>query len=249
MRASFWILWCAGLTASISSIVSAREQPQIVRVGTIIHNPPYVFEKPSTGIDVDTIRAAFQAVGISVDFIHAHLTRLGVLLELGRIDAMTAYSTRPDQCTQSDTFGYWHNGIVVRRDLERQVRSFADLAGLEVGMFPQAKVVFDSFLGPYWGTFGGETIIHTTPPVLRMLEYGRIDAYIGDSWGLDYLFARQASEGQLPPYKVAIEFEPTPRQLCFTDDALRMSFNRGLKDIQSKGISSTILARYRDVQP
>lgn len=252
LKARFWrITGLAGLLASLmgGGVWAGQSTNTTVVVGTIIHNPPYVMENPSSGIDVETIREAFQATGVKVEFVHAPLARLGLLLDHQRIDAMTAYRTRPDQCTQSDVFGTWHNGIVVRRGLQKTVTSFADLAGLQVGMFLQAKDLFGSALTDHEASFEGETIVHTTPSALRMLAYGRIDAYIGDSWGLDYLIKDQILRGEERPYKVAVAFEPTPRQLCFHNDELRESFNRGLKIIHAEGISAQIISKYLAVMP
>ena len=251
IKSRFFGVWCAGiLLAPIAHGAVQANQPDItVRVGTIIHNPPYVMENPSSGIDVDTIREAFLAAGVRVEFVHAHLARLGLLLDHQRIDAMTAYRTRPDQCTQSNAFGTWHNGIIVRRGLEKPITSFADLAGLQVGMFLQAKDLFGKALTAHEDSFEGETIVHTTPSALRMLAYGRVDAYIGDSWGLDYLVKDQLHRGEERPYKVAVAFEPTPRQLCFHSDELREAFNTGLKAIRAEGIPAQIISKYLAVMP
>lgn len=217
-----------------------------VKVGTIIHNPPYVFENPSAGIDVDIIREAFAYSGISVEIVHAYLSRMAVLLDAGRIDAMTAYRTRADQCELSEPYGHWHNSIVVRSGLELKIRSFDDLAGLKVGLFPQAKNIFGQPLIRASASFASETIIFTTPSALRMLSYDRLDAYIGDSWGLDYLFRQSAEANEPPPYKVAFAFEDTPRHLCFAVDDLRSAFNQGLNALKSSGRMEEIIGRYRN---
>ena len=222
-----------------------ENQSQTVTVGTIIHNPPYVFENPSAGIDVDISREAFELSGVSVEIVHAYLSRMGVLLDAGRIDAMTAYRTRADQCQLSEPYGYWHNSIIVRSDLDLEIKSFEDLAGLKVGLFPQAKNIFGLELVKASANFASETTVFTTPSALRMLSYDRLDAYVGDSWGLDYLFQQSEEADAPPPYKIAFAFEPTPRHLCFAVDDLRTAFNEGLKSLRNSGRLDEIVRRYR----
>lgn len=213
-----------------------------IRIGTIQNNPPYVIENLSSGIDMDTIRAAFAVVGREVEFVHAPLTRISSLLRSRRIDGITTLVAMGNQCTLSDVFSYWHDGIVVRRDLEKNVSSVADLAGLRVGMFPSASAVFAEKLGPHVASFASETVINSTPPVLRLLEYGRIDAYIGDIWGLEAL---AASSTDVLPFRIAITFEPTPRYVCFLDDKVKEQFNKGVAQLNTEGELEKITARYR----
>lgn len=231
---------------SISHALAQNQPVDPVKVGTIIHNPPYVFENPTAGIDVDIIREAFGHAGMEVEIVHAHLSRIGVLLDAERIDAMTAYRSRSDQCELSEPYGYWHNSIIVRAGLTQEIKSFDDLAGLKVGLFPQAKTFFGLDLVRASASFGNETTVFTTPSALRMLSYDRLDAYVGDSWGLDYLFHQNSEEETVTPYRVAHAFEPTARHLCFTDGDLRIAFNKGLSALQESGKIAEITRRYRN---
>lgn len=244
-KTPFWYVLLLALIAPSVAASSVAANDEVLRVGTIKHNPPYVFEEPSAGIDIDSIRASFNSVGVAVEFVHAPLVRLGVLLDLQKIDAMTAFIDDGNTCAKSRTYGHWHDGVAVRRDLAKSVNTMADLEGLHVGMFPAAKKVFAHKLDPHTDKFASETTIFNTPSVLRMLQYARIDAYIGDSWGLDYLVANNSARAVAPPYEVAIKFEPTKRQLCFADDAMRDLFDQGLEQVRSSGRLDRIVAQYR----
>ncbi len=241
-----WGVVLSFLFVSAAHSASQETPAELVKVGTIIHNPPYVFENPSAGIDVDIIREAFAYSGISVEFVHAYLSRMGVLLDAGRIDAMTGYRSRADQCELSEPFGFWHNSIVVRSGLDATISGFDDLAGLKVGLFPQAKNVFGQGLVKASANFASETIVFTTPSALRMLSYDRLDAYIGDSWGLDYLFLQTKKANTPLPYRIAHAFAPTPRHLCFTVDGLLAAFNDGLTKLKSSGRMDEIVNQYRE---
>ena len=235
----------ACLLLSLTAKSAQIEAPPItaIRIGTIQHNPPYVTENPSSGIDMDTIRAAFAVVGLDVEFVHAPLTRISSLLQSRRIDGITTLVSMGRQCKLSKVFSYWHDGVVVRKGLEKSVTKVSDLSGLQVGMFPSASAVFADKLGPYAATFASETIINATPSVLRLLQYERIDAYIGDIWGLEALTLDDDKTSI--PFRVAITFEPTPRYVCFLDEVVRAQFNNGLDELQAAGHLEKITARYR----
>ncbi len=245
-----WGILCADSLAVAQDEASGSDP---ILVGTILDNPPYVLENPSAGIDLDIIRAAFVSVGTSVDYIHAPISRVEFLLSEGRIDAMTTFRTRTEQCSNSDVFSHWHDGVSVRLALADQVASLEDLQGLRVGMFPGAERVLASVIGDYLPTFGSKVTIFRTPLVVRMLRYGRIDAYIGDFWALEHAAdAGKEAEDQATEqtdnglsYKTVVAFPPTPRKLCFLDDGLREMFNEGLRQLQTAGRIEQIQRHYR----
>lgn len=237
----------------VGGLATAQEEPSrlspVVLVGTILENPPYVLENPSAGIDLDIVRAVFARMGTAVDFIHAPISRVEFLLSQGRIDAMTTFRTRTDQCSNGDVFSHWHDGVSVRLSLAGQVTSLEDLAGLRVGMFPGAERVLASIIADHVPAFRSKVTIFRTSLVVRMLRYGRIDAYIGDFWALEHASrieeqANEVDEGDLP-FKTVLAFPPTPRQLCFRDNTLREIFNTGLRQLQSSGQLEEIQRHYR----
>lgn len=237
----------------LAAAQDTSSRPQPVFVGTILENPPYVMENPSAGIDLDIIRAVFASVGMSVEYIHAPISRVEFLLSEGRIDAMTTFRSSAEQCSNSDIFSHWHDGVSVQLSLASQVTSLEDLKGLRVGMFPGAERVLASIIGDYVPTFGSKVTIFRTPLVLRMLRYGRIDAYIGDFWVLDHAArtekdAEEQAENEINdglPYKTVVAFPPTPRQLCFRDDRLRQMFNEGLRQLLASDQIGQIQRLYR----
>ena len=223
---------------------SAGAKPFVV--GTILHNPPYVTEHPSGGIDLDIIRAAMTYSDVEVRFVHAPIARVEKLLELGLVEAMTTFRSRDDLCENSDVFSHWHDGVSVPAGNGRGVDTLDDLAGLKVGMFPGAERVLAHELVPHIDNFGGRVNIFSTPLVLRMLRYSRIDAYIGDYWGLEYAQRHDLEfKGQPRLFDVAIRFPPTPRTLCIRGADRLAAFNRGLARAKADGKVAEITARYR----
>jgi len=214
-----------------------------VLVGTITHNPPYVLENPSAGIDLDLVREAFAHVGVEVEFVHAPLSRVQVLLETGKVDAMTTFRTIDGLCTNSDIISFWHDGITVPVESTAQISSIQDLAGMRVGMFPGAVEVLNYLTPADLATFRSSMIVYDREQLIRVLLYRRLDAYIGDYWALEYAYQQLASD-QPRPYRVAHKFPPTPRRLCIRDEALVARFNAGVAAIKEGDLADRIRARY-----
>ena len=234
------------LAQESESFRRAEAKPEEFVVGTILHNPPYVTEHPSSGIDLDIIRAAMAQSGTKVRFVHAPIARVEKLLENGLVDAITTFATIDGLCENSDVFSEWHDGIIVPRDSRFDVRAVSDLAGLKVGMFPGAEQVLASTLDPYAASFGGKVTIFSAPLVLRMLRYQRIDAYIGDFWSIEYAQKNDLEFKNQPRlFDVAVKFDPTPRSLCIRDKQHLALFNEGLAAAKMTGSVSEILAQYR----
>lgn len=227
--------------ADESAATWPKDKPVVI--GTITHNPPYVLQNPSGGIDLDLIEAAFGHVGLKVEFTHAPLSRVQILLETNKVDAMTTFRTIEGLCVNSDVFSYWHDGISVPKQLEKEVATVQDLAGLRVGMFPGAVMVLPNLTEQDVSSFGSSVTVFNRGQLIKMLHYGRLDAYIGDYWALEYAY-RQLTPDQPKPYRVAVEFEPTPRRLCIKNSALVEPFNRGVKDILAEGLPEKVKARY-----
>ncbi|MCJ9429244.1 substrate-binding periplasmic protein [Kordiimonas marina] len=221
------------------------DEAKVIRVGVILSNPPYVTETPSAGIDNDIVRAALANVGYKTEFFHAPLGRLDSLLEDQKVEAITTFNPHAKNCLMSDIFTYWHDGVVVRRGLGRTVRSVADLKGLRVGTFPNAELALGDKLAPYLSTFAKRINVFRTDLVVPMLERSRIDAYIGDVWAVQESFDNQLGirEDQ-PPFIVAEYFKPTPRWLCFRDEKLVKTFNKGLAELKASGRYKAIIADY-----
>lgn len=235
------LLITSGVIADDPVSVWPPDKP--VRVGTITHNPPYVIENPSKGIDLDLVTAAFDHVGLKVMFQHAPLSRVQILLETGKVDAMTTFRTTDGLCTNSDVFSHWYDGITVPLATERDVQGVDDLAGLRVGMFPGAVMVLPNLTAAHVESFGRSIVVYNREQLIKMLNYNRLDAYIGDYWALEYAYRQLASE-RPKPYRVAVAFEPTPRRLCIRDEGLTALFNRGVAAVLASDTPAAVKARY-----
>ncbi len=237
------LLALSGPSLAWESDTPSWEEGRPVIVGTISHNPPYVLENPSAGIDLDLVKEAFAQTGLEVEFVHAPLSRVQILMEAGKVDAMTTFSTKESLCTNSDVFSYWHDGISVPVESTDAIGSVKDLKGMRVGMFPGAVEVLAYLTPDDVATFGSSVTVYNRNQLIRMMLYRRLDAYIGDYWSLEYAYQQLASD-EPRPFKVAVEFEPTPRRLCVRDKALVERFNEGVAAISASDLAETVRSRY-----
>ena len=105
-----------------------------VRIGMPLENPPYIYENPSDGLDVQVIRGVFDWADIKVVFVHAPLVRLPLLLDNGLVDGFISFShvsTLSDggrHYHQTRPYSYWRNAI--RQTLSQDVELQTGLANL-----------------------------------------------------------------------------------------------------------------------
>lgn len=225
----------------VQATAQAEDQPETARplvIGTMQEVPPYVFEHPSRGIDIDIIRATFSLMEKEVVFMHVPTLRLERLLSSGRADAISANSANVKGCNPSQPFSYWRDAVLVRKGLPKGVYSMIDLAGLNVATFPKAERALGSALKPFIRYFGSYNYLINTD-ALGLLQRGRLDAYIGDRLLVEYALKEQGWTGE-PPYELAFDLPPTPRLLCFSDKAMAARFDAALAEIQAAGADKQI---------
>ncbi|WCL54833.1 substrate-binding periplasmic protein [Gimibacter soli] len=219
--------------------------PGHVTVGIMNSVPPYVIENPSSGMDIDIIRAAFNELGATTTFIHVPLSRLDGLLADKLVNASVTVAPNP-ACAASKPFNHWHDGLVVAREFADAVKTPADLAGKRFAMFPKAATV----LGPHLEGLDlqkEQPIIATEYYMaLRLIIRGRVVAYLGDYWALDHLWVTlYGDELDKRPYVIAADFPPSPHALCFADRNLRDRFDTILARMKSDGRITAIIDSYR----
>ncbi|WCL55480.1 substrate-binding periplasmic protein [Gimibacter soli] len=223
------------------------KKPAPLVIGTMQEVPPYVFEHPSRGIDIDIIRAAFARMGREVVIMHVPTLRLERLLSSGRAHAISVNSADVKGCIPSQPFSYWRDAVLVRKGLPKGVYSMIDLAGLNVATFPKAERALGNALKPFIRYFGSYNYLINTD-ALDLLQRGRLDAYIGDRLLVEYSLNERGWEGELP-YELAFDLPPTPRLLCFSDKAMAARFDAALAEIQAAGadqqINNVYLGRLR----
>lgn len=240
-----WFIAFLALFAQWPAAAEEAATPGHITIGIMNSVPPYVIENPSSGIDIDIIRAAFADIGTTATFIHVPLSRLDGLLADGLADAAVNVTHRP-ACNASKPFNHWHDGLVVARDYADIVKTPADLAGKRFAVFPKAEVV----LGPHLGELDlqkEQPIIATEYYMaLRLIIRGRIVAYLGDYWALDHLWATlYGDDMEKRPYVIAADFPPSPHALCFADKTLRDRFDTVLARMESDGRIAAIIDSYR----
>lgn len=228
------------LPAGIAHADSKRQEAFII--GSMPDAPPYVLEKPSRGIDLDIIKAAFEKMDVTVTFQHVPSLRLDRQFTSGRVDAISTNSTAIKGCIASKPFSHWQDAVMVRRGLLKPITSMVDLAGLNVATFPNAERVLGEALAPFTRYFRSYTYLINTD-ALGLLARGRLDAYIGDRRMVEYSMRKEDWQGETP-YEIAFELPPFPRYLCFHDREMADRFDNAVTRLQAAGTDKAILSNY-----
>jgi polar amino acid transport system substrate-binding protein len=117
---------------------------KILRVGSVLHSPPYVFQAEKTGIELEKISKIFAGLGFEIEWVFLPPKRIPISLEKKEIDVglrMTDESAGAFHYSQPYLV---MNNIAVVTDTEISLKSIEDLARFNVVAFHRAR----DHLGP-----------------------------------------------------------------------------------------------------
>lgn len=240
-----------GLTLFLVSIAAAFDPASAMsadqmRVGFSSDMPPYVIEAKRSGVEVDIVKAAGKAAGLTVTPLFFPMGRLTRMLDTSEIDAI-ATTNLNDKTTpyQSDEYVEFRNYAVALASRKLEVKSIADLGKYSVSAFQRAAVL----LGPEFEAMARtnqryreevEQIVRN-----RLLFTGRIDLIVGDRRIIEH-FNRAIRDwlDTSRPLAWYPLFPPTRYRIGFRDAVLRDRFDTGLAAIRRNGTHAEILKRY-----
>lgn len=230
-----------------------------VRVGIGFTIPPYVIREKDAGLEVDTIREAFRAVGIEVEFLYLPNLRLPLAFADGSVDCVAAnamYDLAGDSGVPvhySDITVIFQNFAITLQKNEFHITSISDLNGKRVLGFNNAA----KFLGGEYATMAAFNDLYSELDdqalQVRMLCSDRVDVVIADKRIFLYWhnqLVKSSNAGTLTLEKEFVFhpiFSPAPRHLGFRDETLRSRFNKGLYALRRAGGIKAIEERYAGV--
>ena len=223
-----------------------------VRIGMPLESPPYIYENPSDGLDVQVIRGVFDWADIKVVFVHAPLVRLPLLLDNGLVDGFISFShvsTLADggrHYHQTRPYSYWRNAIIARSgEMNISVSDWTDrIDTLRIGTFPGADQVLNGEGGVDRRMLSQAMVIDNSQRAARLLARGRIDIYVGDYWSLGHFYqSMKAATGH--PLRVLYRYEPTPHWLIFDREELARTFDTALSAFECSGAQEALFDQYR----
>jgi ABC-type amino acid transport substrate-binding protein len=202
----------------------------------------------NNGIEVDIIRSAFAARGITVKPQYVSQPRLASVLDHPEIDAVATLGR------QSGIRAYYSNTYIIYEDVaitlkSRQIKltQVADLSRYNVLAFSRAPIYLGAEFRAMASTNPHYAEVADQLNQNRLLYRGAIDVVIADrrifQW-MDRKQEQQFHEKTLPVNMYHL-FAPTAYQLACRSLQLCETFNQGLKAIQSNGEYDRILNTYR----
>lgn len=231
-------------------------QAEEIRVGIGFAIPPYVIKELDSGLEVDIIRSAFEAVGHDVKFVYLPNLRLPVEFALGNVEciaANAAYDLAKDSgrpvYQSEDTISLQNFAITLRR-LKLSIDSLKDLEYKQVLAFNNAV----KYLGPAYAAVAKANPHYSELAdqslQVRMLYSSRVEVVVADKriflWWRD-LIVKSNLSGDLDlftPLTFHPIFPPSPRLVHLNSDSLRQQFNAGLESIRNSGVYDRIIERY-----
>lgn len=236
----------------------SRADQVFVGIGFAI--PPYVIKADDAGIEVDTIREAFKAVGYDVQFVYLPNLRLPVAFGSGTVDAV-ATNASYDLAADSGAPAYYSDVTVVFRNyavsLKKSsfsINSTGDLADKSVLGFNNAV----KYLGKEYAAMAESNSKYSELAdqalQVRMLFSGRVDVVISDKRIFHYWrkMLSRSSVADAVALDQKVEFHPifpsAPRHVGFRNEKLRELFNEGLNSLRQSGTLASIETRYAGIE-
>jgi len=233
-------------------LVSIQVHAREVKIGITNSLPPYYIASDKTGVEVDIIRAAFQAAGHQINgYLYSHHKRSYILLKAKHIDASVGnhqnelFNDSSEPFYGSNTTLNYIDCAITLKKKTFQLNTIKDYYGKSIWAFQSASLV----LGSEFKIMSekNKRYIEDKDQLkqIRLLFMDRIDIIISDKnifiANLKKHNGQNAKKESFNYFKIG---KPTPRGLKFHDKKLRKDFNRGLKMIQANGEYDKILKKY-----
>ncbi len=236
---------CAGL---LGLLLVLPAQAAEVRVAFGQSVAPFADAQDGTGVEVDIIRAALQAVGYTVRPVFMPSARKMLALRNGEVEAAATLSPQdgPDACF-SDVYIYYQDFAITPKGRYPKGLRLTDLAELRVVAYQLAT----HHLGPEYAA-----TVKNNPRYmeqadqlsqLRMLFGGQADVIVAERHIFEHQLKRLAeSRFKERPFPVDFMplFKPVAYRVAFKDLALCEQFNAGLSRIRREGVLERISAAY-----
>ena len=225
--------------------VSASAQT-VLEVGYSNTRPPYVMMDFRSGIEVEMVREATRRMGVRFEPVVVPNTRVMVLFQQGALDMVTLATPKafPD-AVLSKPYLFFQNMAIARREDDLQIAALADLAGLRVIAFQNAKrLLGPAFRAALANTTSYAEVADQSRQVV-MLSIRRADAVIADrrvfQW-YNQAVGRLHGVGSAVRAEFFPVFPPTQYSAGFKSRALRDAFDQAIVDMRADGTYETILA-------
>lgn len=244
-------MWfCAALLGAGQAVFAADLPSGILSVSLGLNKPPYVMEGGQTGLEVDIVRQALAATGLSMRTQQLPPARALMLQRAGQLDVLLSVDEGiGGKDFFSDNYLTYQNVAISLASRQLSIKRVEDLSAYSVAAFQNASLTLGE---RFRAVVSQHPNYNEYPQQLtqnNLLFSQRVDVVVGDRRVLHYLITQlDPTLNPATPVTVHPVFAPTPRKAVFKDAALRDRFNQGLRSIQANGVYDALLKKYANFQ-
>lgn len=221
-----------------------------VVLGVGFNIPPYYLKNKDQGLEIDTIRKAFELAGHTVVFKYYPINRIYKLLDRGKIDGVTT----TDQAIGLEGVYYtkkyvsYHNFAISLKSSKLKISKLSDLSNKSILAFRDAKKLLGSEYAK--AISSNKEYFETSDQITqnRRLYRNMTQVSVGDKKVFLYYNKILREEGKENVGQDIIFhelFEPRSYSIALKNKALVDDFDRGLNKLKESGQLTNIINQYR----
>ena len=229
-----------GIFGVLSLAGSIQAQQLQLLVG--MEKPPYIKLSNETGYELDLLRAVVKRMGFDSQFIHVPNGRLLPQFQAGQADLVSLQRATPDGFFATAPYISYHNILIVRQDLSKDLKSLADLIGLRVMAFQNARQFLPADYQAAVATASSylEVVDQSQLPVLLLKN--RVDVLVMDR-NIFWHYYRQIAPDD-NNLKVLNFFKANQYYMLARSPEVAERFNQALTELKQSELFEKLQLRY-----
>lgn len=230
------------LLAIWGALWAGTVQAQQLQLLVGVEKPPYIKIETKSGYELELLTAVAKRMGFDSQFIHVPNGRLLPLFTAGQADMVSLQRTSPAGFFATQPYISYQNILIVRQDLQKDILSLDDLAGLRVMAFQNAR----QFLPPDYAM-----AISKASSYLEVVDQGqlpalllknRVDALVMDR-NIFWHYYRQTAPDD-SSLKILSFFQPNHYHMLARTPEVAERFNKALMEVKQSEFFSQLQLKY-----
>jgi len=208
--------------------------------------PPFVIEEGAKGIQLDIVREALSFDGYNVKFVHIPFGRSVMSLQNNTYDGIVTVMKGLEypNILLSDPYVRYQNVAVSLSDRKFKINSIHDLPGKTVYTFQRARKHLGEEFEKVVSRSSGYREVAEQEKQVTDLFYRKAEVIILDINIFKHFAKEMSKSRQLDPFVIHPLFDERYYSAGFKDEALKNSFNAGVKKLKESGRYQEILDSY-----
>jgi polar amino acid transport system substrate-binding protein len=230
------------LLAIWGALWAGTVQAQQLQLLVGVEKPPYIKIETKSGYELELLTAVAKRMGFDSQFIHVPNGRLLPLFTAGQADMVSLQRTSPAGFFATQPYISYQNILIVRQDLQKDILSLDDLAGLRVMAFQNAR----QFLPPDYAM-----AISKASSYLEVVDQGqlpalllknRVDVLVMDR-NIFWHYYRQTAPDD-SSLKILSFFQPNHYHMLARTPEVAERFNKALMEVKQSEFFSQLQLKY-----